>query len=73
MVAEGLGAAVLPDFSVIGDPLVRRGAITWRPLADDDTEVQLAVRRRRSGVHPRAARDLHGLLVAQAAAYRLAA
>ena len=73
MVAEGLGAAVLPDFSVIGDPLVRCGAITWRPLADDDTEVQLAVRRRRSAVHSRAARDLHGLLVAQAAAHRLAA
>jgi DNA-binding transcriptional LysR family regulator len=73
MVAEGLGAAVLPDFSVIGDPLVRRGAITWRPLADDDTEVQLAVRRRRSGVHPGAARDLHHLLVARATAYSNAA
>jgi DNA-binding transcriptional LysR family regulator len=73
MVAEGLGAVVLPDFSVIGDPLVRCGAITWRPLADDHTEVQLAVRRRRSDVHPRAARDLHRLLAAQAEAYRVAA
>lgn len=73
MVAEGLGAVVLPDFSVIRDPLVRCGAITWRPLADDHTEVQLAVRRRRSDVHPRAARDLHRLLAAQAEAYRVAA
>lgn len=63
MVAEGLGAAVLPDFSVIGDPLVRRGLITWRPLAQDATEVLLAIRRRRSGVHPRATRDLRRLFV----------
>jgi DNA-binding transcriptional LysR family regulator len=69
MVAEGLGATVLPDFSVIGDPLVRRDAITWRPLADDDTEVQLAIRRRRSDVHPRAVRDLYRLFVEKAAAY----
>jgi hypothetical protein len=30
MVAEGLGVTVLPDFSVIGDPLELRGA-TIRP------------------------------------------
>jgi DNA-binding transcriptional LysR family regulator len=69
MVAEGLGATVLPDFSVIGDPLVRRDPITLRPLADDDTEVQLAIRRRRSDVHPRAVRDLYRLFVEKAAAY----
>jgi DNA-binding transcriptional LysR family regulator len=73
MVAEGLGATVLPDFSVIGDPLVRRGAITWRRLSDDDTEVQLAIRRRRSDVYPRAACDLHRLFVEQAAALAAAA
>lgn len=39
MVAEGLGATVLPDFSVIGDPLERRGTITVRPLAGDATDV----------------------------------
>jgi len=37
MVAEGLGVTVLPDFSVIGDPLERSGTITWRPLAGDQT------------------------------------
>src|ERR1700733_9818673 len=51
MVAEGLGMTVLPDFSVIGDPLVRHGLITWRPL-QDDTEVQLVLHRRRSATHP---------------------
>jgi DNA-binding transcriptional LysR family regulator len=70
MVAEGLGATVLPDFSVIGDPLQRRGVITWRPLHGDHTEVQLAIRRRHSEVHPRAARDLHELFVQGAAAHR---
>lgn len=73
MAAEGLGATVLPDFSVIGDPLVRRGAVTWRPIAGDDTEVQLAIRRRRSGVHPRAVRDLHALFREHAAAFEAAA
>lgn len=70
MVAEGLGAAVLPDFSVIGDPLVRRGAITWRPLRDDDTEVQLVIQRRRSDTHPHASRHLHKILLERATAYQ---
>lgn len=69
MVAEGLGATVLPDFSVIGDPLERAGVITVRPLSDDDTEVCLGLRRRRSSAHPRAARDLHAMFVERAAAY----
>jgi DNA-binding transcriptional LysR family regulator len=67
MAAEGLGAVVLPDFSVIGDPLVRTGLITWRPLVDDHTAVELAIRRRRSGVHPRAVRDLYEVFVRLAA------
>jgi DNA-binding transcriptional LysR family regulator len=52
MVAEGLGLTVLPDFSVIGDPLEQSGMITWRPIADDDTQVQLVVQRARSGSPP---------------------
>lgn len=70
MVAEGLGATVLPDFSVTGDPLERHAVITSRPLAEDETEVLLAIRRRRSDVHSRAARDLHELFVEHAAARR---
>ncbi len=69
MVAEGLGTTVLPDFSVTGDPLARRGLITWRPLRDDQTEVHLAIRRRRSDLQPRAARDLRELFISRAAAY----
>ena len=67
MVAEGLGATVLPDFSVAGDPLERCGALTYRPLAENATEVVLVVQRRAQGPMPRAARELHRLFVEQAA------
>ncbi|MGW1816455.1 LysR family transcriptional regulator [Streptomyces sp. NPDC002125] len=66
MVAEGLGATVLPDFSIVGDPLERGGTIVWRPLEDEGAAVLLMLQRRRSGSLPRAARDLHRLLVEQA-------
>ncbi|HWG64583.1 MAG TPA: LysR family transcriptional regulator [Streptosporangiaceae bacterium] len=69
MVAEGLGLTVLPGFSVIGDPLVQRGVITWRPLADDQTRVQLVIQRARSASPPLAARDLHNIFVERARAY----
>ncbi|WP_405391781.1 LysR family transcriptional regulator [Streptomyces sp. NBC_01102] len=66
MVAEGLGATVLPDFSVRGDPLERCGTIVCRPLQDAGAAVLLVLQRRRSGSVPRAARDLHRLLVERA-------
>ncbi|MFH8769999.1 hypothetical protein [Streptomyces sp. NPDC017958] len=59
MVAEGLGATVLPDFSVAGDPLERIGLITYRPLAVHATGVHVMLRRRRTESVPRSARDLH--------------
>jgi DNA-binding transcriptional LysR family regulator len=67
MVAEGLGVCVLPSFSVIGDPLVREGILSWRPLRDD-SEIQLVIQRRRSSVQPQTARDLHRLFVEVATA-----
>ena len=72
MVAEGLGTTVLPDFSVIGDPLERNGVITWRPLADaeKDTEVMMVAERRRSGSYARATRDLHDILLERARLYQ---
>ncbi|MFE9452805.1 LysR family transcriptional regulator [Streptomyces sp. NPDC006739] len=66
MVAEGLGATVLPDFSVIGDPLERGGTITYRPIAGDTTRVRLMLHRRRADSVPRAARDLYGAFVRRA-------
>jgi DNA-binding transcriptional LysR family regulator len=69
MVAAGLGVTVLPSYSVFGDPLEQRGAITARKLADDDAGVRLVVQRRRSGTPTRATRDLHQLFVEEAVAY----
>ena len=66
MVAEGLGVTVLPDFSVIGDPLETCGVITWRPLASGGAGVELVLQRARAGSPPRAVRDLHRIFVQRA-------
>ena len=66
MVAAGLGIAVIPDYSVIGDPLERNHEIAYRYLADDDTEVRLVLQRRRSPQVHNAITDLHDLFVAEA-------
>lgn len=68
MVAEGLGVTVLPDFSVVDDPLVRGGTLTHRPLTDDSTRVLLMLQRRRADPVPRAVQDLHDVFVARARA-----
>jgi DNA-binding transcriptional LysR family regulator len=72
MVAAGLGVTLLPSYSVFGDPLEQRGAITARKLADDDTGVRLVVQRRRSSSPSRATRDLHKLFTLEALAYAAA-
>jgi DNA-binding transcriptional LysR family regulator len=66
MVAEGLGVTVLPDFSVVGDPLERQGTITHRPIEGDRTRVLLMLQRRRAESVPQAARDLHEVFVRRA-------
>ncbi|MFF7051261.1 LysR family transcriptional regulator [Streptomyces griseorubiginosus] len=66
MVAEGLGVTVLPDFSVVGDPLERQGTITHRPIEGDSTRVLLMLQRRRAESVPRAAHDLHEVFVRRA-------
>jgi DNA-binding transcriptional LysR family regulator len=53
MVAEGIGLTVLPDYSVLGDPLERAGLIVTRPLAGDTTVVTMtALHRRQARVLP---------------------
>ena len=66
MVAEGLGVTVLPDFSVVGDPLERQGTITHRPIEGDCTRVLLMLQRRKAESVPRAAHDLHEVFVRRA-------
>ncbi|MGV1050131.1 MAG: LysR family transcriptional regulator [Solirubrobacterales bacterium] len=69
MVASGLGVAVLPDYSVIGDPLTERGDIAYRQIEGEDTEVLLVLHRRRAGSTPEPVRDLHELFVSRAEAF----
>ncbi|HXL89786.1 MAG TPA: LysR family transcriptional regulator [Streptosporangiaceae bacterium] len=66
MVAEGLGATILPDFSVINDPLERSGAITYRPLRSGGEDVLLVMQRRRSASTSQAMHDLHRMFVTRA-------
>ncbi|MFT4264466.1 MAG: LysR family transcriptional regulator [Nocardioides sp.] len=47
MVAEGLGVTVLPDYSVVGDPLERSGLLVVRPIAEDATVVRMTLQQRR--------------------------
>ncbi|GID90904.1 LysR family transcriptional regulator [Amorphoplanes digitatis] len=53
MVAEGIGLTVLPDYSVLGDPLERAGLIVTRPLVGDTTVITMtALHRRQTRVQP---------------------
>ena len=45
VVADGVGVTLLPEFSVLEDPLVRSGLVTWRPLAAPVPSVSLAALR----------------------------
>jgi DNA-binding transcriptional LysR family regulator len=58
MVADGLGVTVLPDYSVVGDPLERAGLITTRPIAGDHTLVRLSLQQRRQRRVPEAVSGL---------------
>jgi DNA-binding transcriptional LysR family regulator len=58
MVAEGVGIAVLPDYSVRGDPLERAGLIVARPIASDQTRVTMVALCRRQPRVPAVVRDM---------------
>ncbi|PWN01806.1 LysR family transcriptional regulator [Nocardioides silvaticus] len=72
LVAEGLGVTVLPDYSVLGDPLHRAGLIATRPIAGDPTLVTLVVRQRTTLPVSLQVRELHAALLARAEQYRAA-
>jgi DNA-binding transcriptional LysR family regulator len=69
MVAAGLGISVLPDFSIVADPLVEAGVLTTRPIRTDQTTVTLLMLRRRAERVPEPLRDLQRALVRQARIY----
>ena len=70
MVAEGLGVTVLPDFSVVGDPLERAGIIGFRPIVGERAAITLMLCQTRSRHVPQAVRDLHAALISRARDYR---
>ncbi|WP_430786364.1 LysR family transcriptional regulator [Actinoplanes sp. G11-F43] len=47
LVASGTGPTILPDYSILGDPLERAGVITARPLAGEVPPVLMVLLRRR--------------------------
>ena len=61
---------LLPDYSVVGDPMERAGLITTRPIAGDHTGVTLVLQQRAGGHVPRAVRDLHEAFLSAAAHVR---
>lgn len=69
MVAEGLGVTLLPDYSVAGDPMERRGDIITRPLAVSGTGVLLYLQHRPAAGLSRSVRALRDALVTRAAQY----
>ncbi|MBM7516250.1 LysR family transcriptional regulator [Nocardioides nitrophenolicus] len=73
LVAEGVGVTVLPDYTVIGDPLHRVGMIEARPIAGEQTYLTLQLRQRSSLQQPLPVRELQAALTARATEYRGAA
>lgn len=65
LVAHGVGVAVLPDYCLRGDPLVRAGAIAHRPLDGDRMAVSLLCLHRR-GAPPATAAALQERLLVHA-------
>jgi DNA-binding transcriptional LysR family regulator len=68
MVAEGLGVTVLPDFSVVGDPLHRQGLIVARPLSPRGGQVLMVAQRLRSAAVSKAVLALSEVFGAQSPA-----
>ncbi len=66
MVAAGIGIAVLPDFSVMGDPLLDTGLVVVRPLETTEASVTMVALHSRSGRIPEGVRDLLGHLLGRA-------
>ncbi|WP_248958941.1 LysR family transcriptional regulator [Sphaerisporangium perillae] len=58
MVAQGIGIALLPDYSVRGDPLEWAGLIVGRPIAGDRTAVTMSAVRRRQTRTPAVVQDM---------------
>ena len=70
LVADGMGVTLLPDYSVLDDPLTRAGLLASRPIADHDTAITLTLLERRTQRAPESVRELRHALVRRGHAYR---
>jgi DNA-binding transcriptional LysR family regulator len=70
LVADGVGLTVLPDFSVVDDPLERAGLLAVRPLVGNGTTVSLTLLQRRPRAVPDSVRELRECFLQAAAAFR---
>ena len=63
LVATGAGPTVLPDYSIVGDPLEQAGVITARPLAGTVPPVLMLLLRRRFERVPPAVAEFEAVIV----------
>ena len=63
LVASGMGPTILPDYSILGDPLERAGVITARPLAAEVPPVLMLLLRRRFDRVPATIVDFEQIIV----------
>ncbi|MEU4420947.1 LysR family transcriptional regulator [Actinoplanes sp. NPDC024001] len=73
LVAGGTGPTILPDYSVLGDPLERAGVITARPLAESVPPVLMMLLRRRFDRVPPAVVDFEQTILRLAGEHRQSA
>lgn len=66
LVASGVGPTILPDYSILGDPLHTAGVITARPLAAEVPPVTMLMLRRRYDRVPVAVLDFEQAIIALA-------
>jgi DNA-binding transcriptional LysR family regulator len=71
MVAEGLGVTVLPDYSLVDDPLCRAGLVTHRSIAGEETPIRLLMVARTVAAPLPAVLAMQAALLDRAREYRV--
>jgi hypothetical protein len=70
LVADRLGLTLLPDYSLVDDPLTMAGIVTHRPLNAEPASISLALLQRRWRRVPESVVELRRALVEQARVYQ---
>jgi DNA-binding transcriptional LysR family regulator len=70
LVADRLGLTLLPDYSLVDDPLTRAGIATHRPLTGEPASISLALLQRHSKRVPESVVELRRALLHRARVYQ---